>query len=199
MRITAESPLILGSASPRRKEIVSAIGIPFVVVAGAADENVIGGEAPTAYLERVVHAKLHAVCAEIASQSIRGSAVLVADTSVIIDDDILGKPADAAEARRMLERLSGRTHNVMTRFVIGTVDAAPLHSETVITTVLFRAIPVDALERYAASGEGLDKAGGYAIQGGAQSFVVRIEGSYTNVVGLPAAEVAAAIETLSRA
>lgn len=199
MRFTAEAPLVLGSASPRRREIVSALGIPFVVVVGAANEDVIPGEAPADYLARVVAAKLDAVQRDVAKRGVQASALLVADTSVIVDSHILGKPADADEAQEMLARLSGRAHEVMTRFALGSIAGDVLHAETVATRVVFRPIPPELIRRYAASGEGLDKAGGYAIQGGAQSFVSRIEGSYTNVVGLPAAEVAVALEALSRA
>jgi septum formation protein len=190
-------PLVLGSASPRRREILESLRVPFVVVAPSADETVRRAEPITEYLERVVLLKLAAVRAVLDPVLALGSrAILVADTSVVDGAAILGKPADAREARGMLERLAGRTHEVHTRFAIARTDAAIVHAETVITRVSFRPLASAEMDAYASSGEGMDKAGGYAVQGLAAGFVTRIEGSYTNVVGLPACEVVVALKNV---
>jgi septum formation protein len=196
--------LLLGSGSPRRREILANLRIPFVVHVANADETTRPGEGPEAYLERVVRAKLAAVSAVFdasseASAEVRGSAaVLVADTSVIDDGAILGKPADVDDAAAMIARLAGRTHEVWTRFAIGapSSESRVLHEETVITKVTFRPLTAAQVRAYAESGEGTDKAGAYAVQGLGAGIVARIDGSYTNVVGLPACEVAVALEGL---
>jgi septum formation protein len=191
--IAHDRPLLLGSASPRRREILETLGLPLVVRPAVADESVLPGEAPLDYLARVTGLKLEAVAA--LAPSVHAAAVLVADTTVIIDGRSLGKPADEAEARAMLRALSGRTHEVATRFALAGVDAPgrALHAETVVTRVIFRALDDAEIAAYAASGEGLDKAGAYAIQGLGSFAVARIEGSYSNVVGLPACEVVTAL------
>ncbi len=201
--ITIESPLVLGSGSPRRREILESLGVPFVVVVADADESVRVGESAAAYLERVAVAKLDGVCAKLADASATegGAVVLVADTSVIVDGAILGKPRDGADGLAMLERLAARTHEVHTRFVLGmsgqrAAARAPLHAETVVTQVTFRPLAPGEARAYVASGEGRDKAGGYAVQGLGASFTQRIDGSYTNVVGLPACELAVALRSL---
>ena len=204
----ATASLLLGSGSPRRREILANLRVPFVVHVASADETVHEGEGPGAYLERVVLAKLAAVAGVYAPGSVAPgdvratSAVLVADTSVIDDGAILGKPADADEAETMIARLAGRTHEVWTRFAIGRVHGEEIrlaHAETVITRVTFRALTPARIRAYAESGEGLDKAGGYAVQGLGAGIVARIEGSYTNVVGLPACELIVALEELGLA
>jgi septum formation protein len=193
--ITNEEPLVLGSGSPRRREILDSLRVPHVVLVADADETVLAGENADAYLERVVLAKLAGVRAKLHGER-RGAVILVADTSVIVDGAILGKPASDADGLAMIERLAGRTHEVHTRFAIGTGDAAPLHAETVITRVTFRPLGAGEARAYVASGEGKDKAGGYAVQGLGASFTQRIDGSYANVVGLPACEVAVALRRL---
>ena len=125
----------------------------------------------------------------------RGDAwILVADTSVVIDGRILGKPDGEGDARSMLVLLAGRTHEVMTRFAVAGEGA--LHAETVATRVTFRPLDDGEIDVYAASGEGIDKAGGYAVQGLGASLVARIDGSYSSVVGLPACEVIVALRRL---
>jgi septum formation protein len=159
------------------------------------------------YLPRIVLAKLHAVASAFDAASgapadVRAcAAVLVADTSVIDDGAILGKPGSLEEAESMIARLAGRTHEVWTRFGVGTPSASPkvLHEETVITAVTFRPLTAAHVRGYAASGEGTDKAGGYAVQGLGAGLVSRIAGSYSNVVGLPACEVLVALEGLGLA
>lgn len=184
-------PLLLGSASPRRREILATLGLPITVVSVDVDERVLPGEAPAAYLERIVSDKLGA--ASLRARDV--GAVLVADTSVILGDRALGKPSDEAEARDMLRSLSGREHEVWTRFALasGADPARAVHAETVRTRVFFRALDDAEIDGYAATGEGLDKAGAYAIQGIGSFAVERIEGSYSNVVGLPACEVVVAL------
>jgi septum formation protein len=207
--LNAETPLWLGSASPRRREILENLRIPFRVAAGAPDERVLAGETPEIYLARVVLAKLGAVRALVAERARAGDVVLVADTSVVLGDTILGKPIDeghgdrergTAAAEAMVARLAGRTHRVLTRFVLaraGNVASDDvLHAETVETRVTFRPLSEGAVRAYAASGEGLDKAGGYAVQGLGAGLVARIDGSYANVVGLPACELVVALATL---
>jgi septum formation protein len=211
-RLSEASPLLLASGSPRRREILHQLRVPHLVAApSGVDESVAPGEHAGAYLERVVQAKLVAACAVFGpsaaamGDTLRGvniaaaaSAVLVADTSVILDGAILGKPASLADAEAMIGRLAGRTHEVWTRFAIGapTNEARVLHAETVITRVTFRALTPERIRRYAESGEGDDKAGSYAVQGLGAALVARIEGSYSNVVGLPATEVVVALENL---
>ena len=212
----ATASLLLGSGSPRRREILANLGVPFVVHVAGADETIHDGEGPRAYLERVVRAKLAAVAevyalgasSPLAPRDVTiTTAVLVADTSVIDGVTILGKPADLREAEAMIARLAGRTHEVWTRFAIGRVDPigasvrslVVAHEQTVVTRVAFRALSTAQIRAYAESGEGLDKAGGYAVQGRGAGIVERIEGSYTNVVGLPACELLLALEGLGLA
>lgn len=197
--IDPDTPLLLGSGSPRRREILSGLGIPIRIGATEIDESVGPSESATAYLARVVEAKLEAARA---LPELRGSAgVLVADTSVIVDGEIVGKPAGLATAVSMLRSLSSRSHEVWTRFAVAAVTTNAAgeavmgqpFAQTVRTVVWFRKLDEDEIVAYAATGEGLDKAGAYAIQGIGAFAVERIEGSYSNVVGLPACEVVLAL------
>jgi septum formation protein len=189
-------PLLLGSASPRRREIVATLGLPLRFAAAAIDETPRPLEAPLDYLRRITAEKLAAVARlpEVLAGGGSG-AVLCADTTVILDDRPLGKPADEAEARAMLRALSGRAHHVSTCFAAsGPPDyAKAIVTETVTSLVVFRALDEEEIALYAATGEGLDKAGAYAIQGIGAFAVARVEGSYSNVVGLPACEVVSAL------
>lgn len=191
------SPLVLGSLSPRRREILTTLRLPIVVASAPVDEEVRDGETPDAYLFRVVREKLAAVARVAPSH---GRALLVADTVVIVEGAILGKPRDRTDAERMIFRLSGREHEVATRFAISDLRAsdpsAPVHEETVRTKVVFRELTEDEIRRYVATGEGDDKAGAYAVQGLGSFAVARIDGSYPNVVGLPACEVVVALKKL---
>jgi septum formation protein len=188
-------PLLLASASPRRREILETLGLPIVVSPAHVDEATRPGEGAEGYLERVALDKLLAAGRlEVAAGA---GAVLVADTSVLVDGEILGKPRDDDDARAMIARLAGRGHEVWTRFAVarpGALERAA-HAETVRTRVWFRALDAATIDAYVATGEGRDKAGAYAIQGIGSFAVRRIEGSYSNVVGLPACEV---IEALAR-
>src|SRR5690348_15868508 len=180
--------IVLGSASPRRRELLDAQGFRLHVRPADVDETVHSGEAPASYLERIVVDKLRAVKAQ-SSPGMRADAFIVADTTVTIDGRILGKPGDREESKRMIEALAGRGHDVMTRFAIVELASGRKHVDTVTTRVIFRALTPAEIDAYVATGEGDDKAGAYAVQGKGASLVTRIEGSYTNVVGLPVAEV----------
>jgi septum formation protein len=187
--IDAKTPLVLGSASPRRLAILEELRLAVRVVAANVDEAAEPGEPAEAYLVRVVRDKLRAVASKIRGE--RCAALLVADTSVVVDGAILGKPNDIADAERLLRRIVGRTHTVYTRYAIALSSdlAKPARERTVTTRVSMRTASDEEVSGYARSGEGLDKAGAYAVQGLGSFLVERIEGSYANVVGLPACEV----------
>jgi septum formation protein len=192
--IDQDYPLGLGSKSPRRREMLQTLGIPLRVVPADVDERTLAAERPAVYLERVVAEKYQAAAG--ASQGMRLGALLVADTIVLVDGEILGKPADIGDAEAMLSRLSGRTHEVWTRFAVGGPVGAKgeiVHAETVSSMVSFRRLRPDEIRGYAESGEGRDKAGAYAVQGLGSFAVARVEGSYSNVVGLPVCEVVSAL------
>ena len=186
--ISVETPLLLGSASPRRRDILRGLGLPIRVEPADSPEHVAPEEQPLDYVARIVSEKLAAVAARLTGPS---SAILVADTVVVVDGDILGKPADVTDAARLLRRIVGRTHTVYTRYALSLSDAPGQIrvARTVATEVSLRAASTDEITRYAESGEGLDKAGAYAAQGLGAFLIERIVGSYSNVVGLPACEV----------
>lgn len=193
--LSASRPLLLASGSPRRREILETLRIPIVVRSASVDESTQAGESAAAYLERIALAKLAAAQRAFAAEPLAATVILVADTSVIVDGAILGKPASSSEAEAMIARLAGRTHEVWTRFALGRSRGGEvLHAQTVVTNVTFRALTPARVQAYAASGEGLDKAGAYAVQGLGVALVERIDGSYSNVVGLPACEVVIALE-----
>lgn len=185
--------LILGSASPRRRELLGLVcpALEFRIVAPDVDESVRAGEDALAYLVRIVRDKAMDVARR--TRGTDASLLLCADTSVIVDGRVLGKPEDEEHGRAMLRELSGRTHEVWTAFVLADASGAVKHEEVVRTRVSFRALRAAEIDAYVAGGEGRDKAGGYAIQGGAAAFVHSIEGSPTNVVGLPLCEVTVAL------
>jgi septum formation protein len=171
--------LVLASQSPRRAEILRQAGIAFMVRGAAVDETPWPGEIPEEYVVRLAEAKALAVPAA------PGEIVLGADTTVVIDGRMLGKPDDAASARRMLETLSGRRHEVMTGICLR--RETERIRDRAVTQVWFAAMTAAEIDGYVASGEPMDKAGGYAIQGLASRFIEKIEGCYFNVVGLPVA------------
>jgi septum formation protein len=171
--------LVLASQSPRRREILAAAGLAFTVRAPRILEQRAPGEAPEPYVLRLAREKAAAV--EIAP----GEIVLSADTTVVVDDHVLEKPLDRADARRMLALLSGRTHAVITGLCLRT--SGRTIADSAVTRVRFMPLTNAEIAAYAASGEPMDKAGAYAIQGLASKFVDRIEGCYSNVVGLPIA------------
>lgn len=172
--------LVLASQSPRRRYLLEALGLRPRVVIPAVDETLLEGEAPIAYALRVAIAKS---CAIVGAPC----PVLAADTVVSIDGAVLGKASDAGEAALMLARLSGRTHVVHTAVVLR-VDDQRRFSDVVSTTVRFRVLAEDEIARYVATGEPMDKAGAYGIQGLGGALVAEIAGSYTNVIGLPLEE-----------
>ena len=183
------TPLYLASGSPRRRELLTQIGVPFSTVSAAIDETPLLNESPVAYVERLAREKALAGREQLrASISHHHFCVLGADTAVVLDDRILGKPVDQADALAMLMGLSGREHEVLTAVAIN--DAQRCETRVVRSCVTFRAISEDEASRYWASGEPHDKAGGYAIQGLAAVFVANLNGSYSAVVGLPVCETA---------
>jgi len=172
--------IVLASASPRRAELLRAAGIEFEVMPAHVDESARVGESPHAYVSRVAEAKASAIAARA-----DGRVVLAADTTVVVGGEMLGKPVDDADAKRMLRLLSGRVHEVATGV---TVSCGPsLTTRVESTEVAFAALSEDEIAWYVATGEPRDKAGAYAIQGYASRFITRIAGSYSNVVGLPIA------------
>jgi septum formation protein len=182
--------IYLASASPRRQALLREAGVRFELLLADAHEDaealehIRRGESPTAYVERVAIAKANAGWARMLRRGLATAPVLGADTTVAVGGTILAKPTDAADAIRMLQRLSGRSHRVLTAVAVA---RGPSRIEQCITVsrVSFARLSRPAIEAYVATGEPLDKAGAYAIQGGAAAFVRRIEGSYTGIVGLP--------------
>ncbi len=185
--ISSAHPLVLGSASPRRRDILAGLGVPVRVLPAGVLEDALPGETPLAYVERVVGDKLGAVTER--ARGAEGAGILVADTIVVLDDQILGKPRDVEDAARLLSRLAGRVHRVHTRYALASREGGLLLARTVTSEVWLRKASRSELDGYARTGEGLDKAGAYAIQGVGAFLVERIQGSYSNVVGLPACEV----------
>lgn len=174
-----DTTLILASASPRRRELLSLTGLPFTVDAPDVDESC--DLAPREAVRELSRRKALAAAALHP-----GQVILAADTLVSVDEKALGKPRDAEDAFRMLHSLSGRWHQVYTG--VSVVDAqGNLHSETAVTDVHFEAMPDEAIRRYIASGEPMDKAGAYAVQGIAGLWIDELRGSHTNVIGLPMA------------
>jgi septum formation protein len=174
--------LVLASASPRRRELLAAAGLSFEIDPVDVDERRFDGESPEAYVERVARLK-----AETGAGRWPDAVVLGADTAVVVEGDVLGKPGSREDAAAMLGRLSGRSHDVLTGIAVS--GAGGTRSRVERTTVWFGALSDADIQWYVASGEPMDKAGAYAIQGLASRFVPRIEGSYSNVVGLPVAAV----------
>jgi septum formation protein len=183
--------LILASASPRRRALLAQAGFDFEVRASEIDESLLPGEAAAAYVERLAIEKAQAVCA-LYDRASGPVTVLAADTAVVLPDgEILGKPRNAADARRMLRLLSGRTHAVMTGLAAVSSEQERLASAVEMTHVTFLVLTDEEIAAYVAGGEPLDKAGAYAIQGYAARWIPRIEGDYFNVVGLPIARTVA--------
>lgn len=177
--------LYLASGSPRRRELLTQIGVPFTLVSAAIDETPLADEAPAAYVERLARGKARAGHGAL---NVADACVLGADTAVILDAKILGKPVDEADGFSMLMALSGREHHVLTGIAL--FDGQRCETRLVISRVAFRPISEDEARAYWASGEPQDKAGGYAIQGLAAVFVRSLNGSYSAVVGLPVCETA---------
>jgi septum formation protein len=175
--------LILASSSPRRRDLLRAAGLTFEVEPVDVDERRLQGESPDKYVRRMAAEKSALAAAAHAVNRHGDTVILGADTAVVVEGEILGKPASDEDARRMLERLSGRAHDVMTGLSLRQGAREMGHVET--TSVWFLPLSGPEIDWYVGTGEGHDKAGGYAIQGLAARFIPRIEGSYPNVVGLP--------------
>ena len=179
--------LYLASGSPRRRELLTQIGVSYLTLSAPVDENTLPDESPIAYVERLARAKAQAGLAALADT--HEAVVLGADTAVVLDGRILGKPADRDEALATLSALSGRSHDVLT--AVALVSAQQMVAQVVTSQVTFRALSSAEIEAYWASGEPQDKAGCYGIQGLAAVFVSQLHGSYSAVVGLPLCETAA--------
>lgn len=185
------STIILASASPRRVELLHSAGIVFEVRPGEIDETYLEGEAPEAHALRLAREKARAVAG-----TGQGRFFIGADTIVVIDGEVMGKPSDAADAERMLVKLSGAVHEVVTGYCVYDKETGREVSDAVRTLVHFKPLRPDEIGAYIATGCPFDKAGAYAIQGNAAYMIRKIEGSYTNVVGLPLCEVVEALRSL---
>lgn len=186
--MSSDSTIVLASASPRRSELLESADISFKIVPADIDESALPDEEPIEHVLRLADGKAHK-----ASSIADGRFFIGADTIVLCDDEIMGKPRDSADARRMLRSLSGRVHQVITGFAVMEKKTGKVVSKAVTTDVAFKQLDDVEIEAYVSTGCPMDKAGAYAIQGGAAYMVERIDGSYTNVVGLPLCEV---VETL---
>jgi septum formation protein len=183
--------IILASASPRRVELLASAGVDFEVHPGDVPEDVLPGETPEDHVVRLAREKALSVAGKTAGRYFVG-----ADTVVVCDGEIMGKPKDSADAERMLWKLSGVPHEVITGFAVYDRERSDAVSGAVTTKVFFKQLRDGEIHAYIATGCPFDKAGAYAIQGGAAHMVQRIDGSYTNVVGLPLCEVVEALRTI---
>lgn len=184
MGLFLTAPFILASASPRRVELLKLLGLDFSVLPSGADESFLQGESPMAHVLRLSGEKAGVIAATNPD-----SWVLGADTIVVINKEVLGKPETPEEAGNMLRKLSGQEHTVYTGFTIRRADAGIAVKDVIASAVVFRKIPEDEIAWYIHSKEPYDKAGGYAVQGMGAFFIREIRGSYTNVMGLPLCEV----------
>ena len=191
-----EKSIYLASRSPRRRELLRQIGVTFEIIPlreaprypADVDETPRPGETPDAYVLRVACEKAQAALGITRARSLAGRPVLAADTTVVCDDMILGKPENTAAAIRMLTSLAGRAHRVLTAVAVKAGDV--IDTRVSESQVWFRALTAEEMRRYVATGESTDKAGAYAVQGRAAAFITRIEGSYSGIMGLPLAETA---------
>ncbi len=183
MKNNKHGSIVLASASPRRTELMELAGLTFNVIPADICEDVLPGEAPVDHVLRLSREK-----ADVVAAATEGRFFIGADTIVVLDGAILGKPVDEADAYRMLAALSGREHEVITGFTVFDKVSCIHISRSVSTEVTFKALDEREINSYIASGCPMDKAGAYAIQGGAVHFVRSISGSYTNVIGLPMTE-----------
>lgn len=180
--------LILASASPRRKELLRLAGLTFKTIPADVDENHLAGESPRQHVKRLSRDKAMAVAGKHPKAWVLG-----ADTIVVVDRDILGKPANQTQAKNMLAKLSGREHQVLTGFTVAHGASGVVRTQVVESRVRFKVIEPDEMTWYVNSDEPYDKAGGYAVQGKGAYLIQSIRGSYTNVIGLPLCET---LETL---
>jgi septum formation protein len=186
------APLVLASSSPRRREILATLGLPHLVEGSGIPEERAPDESPVAYARRLAAAK----ATDVAGRFAEGVVVLGADTIVVVEGDVLEKAATHDEAAAMIARLAGRTHEVVTAVALVQRPTGVIAESQTTTRVTFRALTSDEIARYAGSGDGDGKAGAYAVQGLGAGLVERVEGSYTNVVGLPATEVLALLRAV---
>ena len=182
--------IYLASGSPRRRELLQQIGVSFRVIQADLDETALQAEAPAAYVSRLAEAK--ALAGWQRSRGMQQAPVLAADTAVVLDGKILGKPKDGDDAMRMLRELSGRTHEVLTAVALRTAAGSEVRLSR--SSVTFRSIDAVEARAYWDSGEPRDKAGAYAIQGYAAIFIADLQGSYSGVMGLPLFETARLLE-----
>ncbi|KQC06266.1 MAG: hypothetical protein APR62_08165 [Smithella sp. SDB] len=188
MSIISSAFLILASASPRRQELLKSLGLKFKIIPAHVDENYLDGESPRQHVKRLSRYK-----ATFIAQKYPEAWVLGADTIVVIDGFILGKPENKKQALEMLRKLSGREHKVLTGFTIARTATKIYKSKVVQSTVKFKIISAEEMNWYVSCDEPYDKAGGYAVQGKGACFIQSIRGSYTNVIGLPLCEVLEAL------
>jgi nucleoside triphosphate pyrophosphatase len=191
VHVSSPTELILASASPRRRALLAQLAIPFTVIPADIDERIFPGERPWGYTRRVAYAKTRHVARQFPT-----AVVLGADSIVVLEQQILGKPRNIDDARQMLSRLSGRVHTVMTALAVLHQAHHVVCLDVACTLVRFRPLSPSTIEQYLATGEPMDKAGAYAIQGAAAAFVASWEGCYTNVVGLPLRRTAALLHAL---
>jgi len=184
--------IVLASSSPRRRELLSTLGLGFDVIHPSSDEAVSGNETPEDFVLRVSAEKASSVSGTLGE----GVVVIGADTVVVVDGEILGKPRDPEDASSMLRKLSGKEHHVYTAFSIVRPKNEILHSEIVDTSVRVKPLAASEIEGYIKTGEPMDKAGAYGMQGIGSFMVGGFEGSYSNVVGLPVEELLAALKKL---
>ena len=192
MTILLSSPFILASASPRREELLRSAGLKFKILPAHVNEDYIDGETPRQHVRRLSQDK-----ALVLAQKYPDAWVLGADTIVVIDDLILGKPKNKTQARQMLEKLSGREHKVFTGFTLARTASKITKTTVVQSAVKFKPISTEEMEWYISCDEPYDKAGGYAVQGKGACFIKSIRGSYTNVIGLPLCEVLEELKKLN--
>lgn len=191
MTVSLSFPFILASASPRRQELLRSVGMKFKIFPAHIDETWKNGESPAAHVRRLAGEKAGVIAAGHPR-----AIVLGADTIVVIDGLILGKPKNKKEAREMLQRLSGRTHAVFTGFTLSCAGEKISRTKVVRSAVTFKEISPEEMNWYVNSSEPYDKAGGYAVQGMGAYFIKTIRGSYTNVIGLPLCEVLEELKNL---
>ena len=188
--------IILASASPRRREILNAVGIEFEVVKSDADENAVSKElAPEIYVQELALLKATDAAKKLKLKNRRDMLIISADTIVVSEGEILGKPEDEADAKRILLSLSGKQHKVITGICVTRLNDAFSVCKSVVTKVKFRELGEEEIDKYIASGEPMDKAGAYGIQGKGALLTDGIEGDYFNVVGLPVSKLCEVLRT----
>ena len=196
MHVSGQDSLVLASSSPRRRKILERLGLRIRVLAPDIEERLEAGEAPADFVRRAAFEKAMAVARALAIEHSESPWVIGADTVVVVDGELLGKPRDRQQASEMIALLNGREHQVMTGWVVVNLDRGAEHQGVEVTRVWFKALREAEIDAYAATDEGLDKAGAYGIQGIGCFLVERIEGNYENVVGLPACPIVEALQNV---